>query len=115
MTAVRHVIILMDPTRAHVTAASRGMDEPVEVQAFEQILNTINDSSVKYFDKLGWLPVGDIMRTRKLLILHKVSQDHRPDYFTSYFKHVRSSHDHSTRSAAHNTRSATTLLKKLRT
>ena len=31
VTAVRHVIILMDPTRAHVTAASRGMDEPVEV------------------------------------------------------------------------------------
>ena len=55
------------------------------------------------------------MRTRKLLIPLKVSQDHRPDYFTSYFKHVRSSHDHSTRSAAHNTRSATTLLKKLRT
>ena len=43
------------------------------------------------------------MRTRKLFILHKVSQDHRPDYFTSCFKHVRSSHDHSTRSAAYNT------------
>lgn len=39
MTAVRYVIILMDPTRAHVTAASRGMDEPVEVRVFEQIFN----------------------------------------------------------------------------
>ena len=35
MTAVRHVIIQMDPTPAHVTAASRGMDEPVEVRVFE--------------------------------------------------------------------------------
>ena len=35
VTAVRLVIIQMDPTLAHVTAASRGMDEPVEVQAFE--------------------------------------------------------------------------------
>ena len=34
VTAVRHVTIQMDPTRAHVTAASRGMDEPVEVRAF---------------------------------------------------------------------------------
>ena len=102
MTAVRLVIIQMDPTLAHVTAASRGMDEPVEVQAFEQILNTINDSSVKLFEKLGCLAIGDIIRIAKLLILHKVSQDHRPDYFTSYFKHIRSSHAHSTRSATHN-------------
>ena len=35
VTAVRLVIIQMDPTLAHVTAASRGKDEPVEVQAFE--------------------------------------------------------------------------------
>ena len=90
MTAVRLVIIQMDPTLAHVTAASRGMDEPVEVQAFEQILNTINDSSVKLFEKLGCLAIGDIIRIAKLLILHKVSQDHCPDYFTSFFKHVRS-------------------------
>ena len=35
VTVVRHVTIQMAPTRAHVTAASRGMDEPVEVRAFE--------------------------------------------------------------------------------
>ena len=35
VTAVRHVTIQMDPTRAHVTAASQAMDEPVEVRAFE--------------------------------------------------------------------------------
>ena len=33
VTAVQHVIILMDPTRASVTTATREMDEPVEVQA----------------------------------------------------------------------------------
>ena len=38
MTAVRLVITQMDPTLAHVTAASLGMDEPVEVQAF--LINT---------------------------------------------------------------------------
>ena len=35
VTAVRLVIIQMDPTLAHVTAASQRMDEPVEVRAFE--------------------------------------------------------------------------------
>ena len=33
VTAVQHVTIQMDPTRASVTRATRGMDEPVEVQA----------------------------------------------------------------------------------
>ena len=33
VTVVRHVTIQMDPTRASVTTATRGMDEPVEVQA----------------------------------------------------------------------------------
>ena len=33
VTAVQHVTIQMDPTRASVTTATREMDEPVEVQA----------------------------------------------------------------------------------
>ena len=33
---------------------------------------TINNSSVELFDKLGWLPIDDIIRVRKLCVLHKV-------------------------------------------
>ena len=33
VTAVQHVTIQMDPTRASVTTATPEMDEPVEVQA----------------------------------------------------------------------------------
>ena len=50
---------------------------------------TINDSSVELLDKLGWLPIDDITHARKLFMLHKVSQGHCPEYFSSYFKYVR--------------------------
>lgn len=53
---------------------------------------TINDSSVELFNKLGWLPTDGIVRVRKLCMLHKVSQGHCPEYFSSYFKYVRSTH-----------------------
>ena len=60
---------------------------------------TINDSSVDLFDKLGWLPIHNSIGTRKLFMLHKVSQGHSPKYSTSYFKHVRFTHGYHTRSA----------------
>ena len=59
---------------------------------------TINDSSVERFDKLGWLPIDDVIRIRKLFMLVKVSQGYCPKYVTSYFKHVRSTHGYRTRS-----------------
>ena len=63
---------------------------------------TINDSSFELFDKLGWLPIDDIVRVRKLFMLHKVSQGQCPEYFSSYFKYVRSKHSYHTRSAVSN-------------
>ena len=63
---------------------------------------TINDSSVELFYKLGWLPIDDIIRVRKLFMLHKFSQGHCPVYFSSYFKYVRSTHGYHTRSAVSN-------------
>ena len=60
---------------------------------------TINDSLVELFDKLGWLPIDDIVCVRKLCMLHKVSQGHCPEHFSSYFKYVRSTHGYRTRSA----------------
>ena len=47
MTAVQHVIIQMDPTPASVTAAIRGMEEPVEVQARTRIQSALNKHSKK--------------------------------------------------------------------
>ena len=44
---------------------------------------TINDSSIECFDQLGWLPIDDIIHIRKHFLLHKVSQGHCPEYFTS--------------------------------
>lgn len=67
----------------------------VQKQCARSILDaTINDSYVELFDKLGWLPIDDIVHIRKL----KVSQGHCPEYFTSYFKHARSTHGYRTRS-----------------
>ena len=63
---------------------------------------TINDSSIELFDKLGWLPIDDIVRVRKLFMLHKISQGHCPEYFSSYFKYVGSTHGYRTRSATCN-------------
>ena len=63
---------------------------------------TINDNSVKLFNKLGWLPINDIICIRKLYMLHKVSQGHCPEYFNRYIEHISNTHNHSTRSASNN-------------
>ena len=63
---------------------------------------TIYDNSVERFDELVWLPKDDIVGVRKLFMLHKISQGHCPEYFSSYFKFVRSIHNHRTRSATCN-------------
>ena len=44
-----------------------------------------SDNSVKLFTKLGWLPIDDIIRSRKLDLLHKISFGHCPDYFITLF------------------------------
>ncbi len=43
-----------------------------------------SDNSVELFTKLGWLPMDDIIRSRKLYLLHKISFGHCPDYFIPY-------------------------------
>ena len=63
---------------------------------------TINDTSVKLFDKLGWITIDDIIHIRQLFMLHKVSQGHCPEYFSSYFKYVRSTRGYHTRSTVCN-------------
>ena len=59
---------------------------------------TIKDSSVELFDHLGWLPINDVIRVIKLFLLHKISRGHCREYFSSYFKHVRSTHGYRTTS-----------------
>ena len=48
----------------------------------------INDSSIELFDQLGWLPIDDIIRVRKLFLLHKARVTVLNILITSYFKQL---------------------------
>ena len=52
--------------------------------------------------KLRWRPIDNIIRTRKLSLLHKISNGHGPEYLSSYVNHVKDSHEHNTRTAKRN-------------
>ena len=64
---------------------------------------SVSDNSVKLFSKLGWLPIDDIIRTKKLYMLHKISLGHCPDYFASYIKYLKDTHNYNTRASKRNT------------
>ena len=59
--------------------------------------STVN--SVNLFNGLEWLPIDDIIKTNKLLMLYKISRGICPQYFESYFTYVNTVHKYSTRSA----------------
>ena len=61
-----------------------------------------HDNSVKLFKKLHWLPIDDIIRIRKLYLLHKINQGHCPAYFNKYIEHISNTHNYNTRSASNN-------------
>ena len=42
------------------------------------------------FTKLGWLPIDDIIHTRKLSFLHKIRNGRGPEYLSSYVNYVKS-------------------------
>ena len=66
-------------------------------QNAKRLIKHTTSRLIGHFNKLGWLPIDDIIRIRKLLMLHKMSQDHCSKYVMPYFKRVQS-----TRSASHN-------------
>ena len=45
---------------------------------------------VMSFTKLGWLPIDDIIHTRKLSFLHKICNGCGPEYLSSYVNYVNS-------------------------
>ena len=60
------------------------------------------DNSVKLFTKLGWLPIDDIIRSRKLDLLHKISFGHCPDYFIPYIHYLKDTHSYNTKATTKN-------------
>ena len=56
-------------------------------------------NSVNLFNGLEWLPIDDITKTNKLLLLYKISRGICPQYFESYFTYVNTVQKYSTRSA----------------
>ena len=61
-----------------------------------------SDNSVKLFTKLGWLPIDDIIRSRKLDLLHKISFGHCPDYFIPYIHYLKDTHNYNTKATTKN-------------
>ena len=60
------------------------------------------ENSVKLFNKLDWLPIDDIIRIRKLCMLHKINQRHCPAYFNNYIEYISNTHNYNTRSVSNN-------------
>ncbi len=61
-----------------------------------------SDNSVEFFTKLGWLPIDDIIRSRKLYLLHKISFGHCPDYFIPYIHYLKDTHSYNTKATTKN-------------
>ena len=57
---------------------------------------------MKLFTKLGWLPIDDIIRSRKLDLLHKISFGHCPDYFIPYIHYLKDTHNYNTKATTKN-------------
>ena len=62
------------------------------------------DNSVMLFTKLGWLPIDDIIRTRKQSLLHKIYNGRGPEYLSPNVNYGKSSHDYNTRTSRRNDR-----------
>ena len=60
------------------------------------------DNSGMLFTKLDWLLIDDIIRTRRLSLLHKICNGCGPEYLSSYVNYVKSSHDYNTRTSRRN-------------
>ena len=52
-----------------------------------------HENSVKLFNKLDWLPIDDIIRIKKLCMLHKINQGHCPAFFNNYIECISNTHN----------------------
>ena len=53
-----------------------------------------HENSVKLFSKLDWLSIDNIIRIRKLCMLHKINQGHCPAYFNNYIEYISNTHNY---------------------
>ena len=57
---------------------------------------------MELFSKLGWLPIDDVIRIRKLCLMHKIVNGCCPQYFKDYISYVNDKHRHNTRASTNN-------------
>ena len=84
------------------TTASWFLSRDVRPASIFKSWNGLTSIDVKLFNKLHWLPIDDIIRIRKLYLLHKINQGHCPAYFNKYIEHISNTHNYNTRSASNN-------------
>ena len=56
-------------------------------------------NSVELFNKVGWLPIDDVIRIRKLALMHKIVNGCCPQYFKHYISYVTAVINHTRPSA----------------
>ena len=61
-----------------------------------------SNNSVEIFSKLGWLPIDDLIRMRKLCLMYKFVNGCCPHYFKDYISYVNDKHSHNTRASTNN-------------
>ena len=61
-----------------------------------------SDNSVELFSELGWLPIDDVIRVRKLCLMYKIVNGCCPQYFKDYISYVNDMHRHNTRASTNN-------------
>ena len=65
----------------------------IQKRCAQLVLNAkFSYNSVKLFTTLGWLPIDDIICSRKLDLLHKISFADCPDYFIPYIHTLSKGH-----------------------
>ena len=63
---------------------------------------SFSDNSVELFTKLGWLPIDDVIRIRKLCLMHKIVNGYCLQYFKDYISYGNDKHRYNTRASTNN-------------
>ena len=61
-----------------------------------------SDNSVELFSRLGWLPIDDVIRMRKLCLMYKIVNACCPQCFKDCISYVNDIHRHNTRASTNN-------------
>ena len=63
---------------------------------------SFSNNSVELFSKIGWLPIDDVIRKRKLCLMYKIVNGCCLQYFKDYISYVNDKHRHNTRASTNN-------------